>query len=653
MNKFQMNKIPEKTWIITGLIITGIAFLFLAFLSEIPAGGADNYAHFNISHWAFRYPQLFLDHWGKPLYTILAAPIAQFGFVAVRILNSVLGLLTAWYIWKLAKLFRFNFSWFAAVVAIFTPIYFAMMSTGMTEILFSFVLVVSVYQFFKEKYILSAILISFIFLVRTEGLAFLLPFAIAFVLKKQYKVLPFLITGFLVFSVIGWLFYYHDFFWLITKRPYANGGPSVYGNGKWYHFIKHIHSYYGVIAALFLFSGTIFIAVNWIRSTRKLNNKWFFTVLLILGTFWGYFFIHSFLWWKGVTSAGLDRVMAGVSPLIGIIALFIIEFAGKYISQKYVKVSILIGLSGFLVFNSVAYYHRSANGDLTAEVKNRVTEWLKDSGNLRHKLIMHDPYFAFSTEIDAWDLNVVQYGFSDNNKAEVNLPDSVLFIWDAQFAANEGNLPVEKLLNNPNFEIVKIFEPEIPFRVLGDYDYRIVVFRLIHGKNQNHFGLVRNFQNIQEDNGVYYSEKYDFEKAFSEKAVQYMRTERADSSGHAFNLNNHEFSPAFSLDIETLNLTNKNILHVSSGFRKIDTLRNIKLLMVFSVEKNNKSDHYETRNISEQITKYGVWNKTDFTFNIPDSTKSNSTIKLYVWNVDRSDVLMDNFELEISKQTKN
>ena len=87
-----MNKIQEKNWIIAGLIITGVTFIFLAFFTGVPAGGADNYAHFNISRWAFRYPSLFLDHWGKPLYTILAVPFAQFGFVAVRILNSVLSL---------------------------------------------------------------------------------------------------------------------------------------------------------------------------------------------------------------------------------------------------------------------------------------------------------------------------------------------------------------------------------------------------------------------------------------------------------------------------------------------------------------------------------------------------------------------------------
>ena len=143
-----MKKIPEKNWIIALLAATGILLMIFACTTGIPAGGADNYAHFNIARWAFRYPHLFLDHWGKPLYTILAAPFAQFGFTAVRILNSVLGLITAWFVWKLAGLLNFKFRWFAVITVIFTPVYFTMLSTGMTEILFSLILVLSIFQFF-------------------------------------------------------------------------------------------------------------------------------------------------------------------------------------------------------------------------------------------------------------------------------------------------------------------------------------------------------------------------------------------------------------------------------------------------------------------------------------------------------------------------
>ena len=122
-------------------------------------------------------------------------------------------------------------------------------------------------------------------------------------------------------------------------------------------------------------------------------------------------------------------------------------------------------LSVYLVVTACANFRDSLVKDPNIEIQKRVTDWLRDSGSLKHKLVMHDPYFAFSTGVDAWDNRVVQYGFSNNDFPEKDLPDSTIFIWDAHFSANEGRLSLEKIIQNPNFEIVKVFDPEVPFKV--------------------------------------------------------------------------------------------------------------------------------------------------------------------------------------------
>lgn len=642
----------EKKMVLGGLLLAGLIFSLLAFLTPVPAGGADNYAHFNIARWAFRYPYLFLDHWGKPLYTLLAAPFAQYGFTHVRILNSLLGLLTAWYIWKLARLLRFEHAWFSAVLAVFTPMYFVMMSTGMTEILFSLILIVSIYLFFKEEYIISAVAVSFLFLARTEGLAFELLFLFGFLLKKEWKAVPFLATGFVVFSLIGLVYHYHDFWWLITERPYAKGGASVYGSGNWYHFFQFMPEYLGQIIRILLFAGSLFLIVEWIISEKKFQSQPFYLILLVLGAFWGYFFIHSYLWWKGETSAGLTRVMAGATPLIGIIALSFLRFIDKFIKNKKITTAILLVLSGILIFQSAKFYYRSASYDPAMKVKNEVTNWLRESGELRHKLVMHDPYFAFSTEIDAWDQNIVQYGFSNNDTPETGLPDSALFIWDAHFSANEGRLAFSEIAENRNFEVVKLFEPETPFKVLGNNDYRIVVFRKTSNAGKDNYAILQQLKNEELEKGIFRVERFDFESAYSEADMERRRVE-SDSTGFAFSLEETEFSPAFVIPADGLDLENKIVFRISAEFRKFSEMEQNRLLMVFSVESNQKSDHYETRDIAEQIEENGVWENTEFIFNLPEKNKGNSIIKIYVWNIDKAEVLMDNFTLEISKQTKS
>jgi hypothetical protein len=528
------------------------------------------------------------------------------------------------------------------------------MSTGMTEVIFSLILMVSVYLFFKEKYILSSIIISFIFLARTEGLAFLLPFLIALILKKQYKAIPMLATGFLVFSFIGLIFYYHDFLWLINERPYAKGGPSVYGRGSWYHFIAEMPNYFGNTLRILLFLGSVAMVIKWIQEKGKLTSEAFLQILLILGTFWGYFFIHSYLWWIGETSAGLQRVMAGVSPMIGIMAVVAVDLAAKYIRRGVIRVATLVLLSLLLVYGSVDFYKRSIGYDATAEILQRTTNWLKESGSLNHKLVIHNPYFSFSTEIDAWDNNLVQYGFSNNDTPENGLPDSTLFIWDAHFSANEGRLPLEKIMNNPNFEIVQLFEPVVPFTVMGNNEYRIVVFRKIAGKGVNNRLIFEKLKREQIEKGIYFTDVYDCETPFSAEYLENRRIQSpVDSSNHLFDMTGIDFSPVFHVPYENIDSKKENIFHVSADFMRSDSIAKNRLLMVFSVEIGNKSIHYVTSDICEQTPQKNVWYKTHYTFDVPDNLEKGTMLKTYIWNIDKKTVLMDNYKLEISKQARN
>lgn len=643
----------EKKLVVAGLLLTSFVLVFLAFLTPVPEGGADNYAHFNIARWAFRYPHLFLDHWGKPVYTIVAAPFAQFGFVAVRILNSVLGLITGWFVWKLAGRLKLENAWFAVVVAVFTPIYFALMSSGMTEIVFSLMLVLSVYLFFSEKYAASAIFISFLFLARTEGLAFELLFLIALIIRKQYRAIPWLATGFLVFSLIGLVFHYHDFWWLYNQRPYSTGNQFVYGNGELYYFLVRIPEYSGVIITVLMVAGTTVLPLKWMKEKFSFAGNYFLPILLILGTFWGYFFIHSYLWWKGETSAGLLRVMAGNAPLAGIIGLFAVEEVSKYFKKERILTVLLVLLSITQVVLTGAYYEKLVGYDLTAEVLQRTTDWLKESGNLKHKLVMHNPYFSFSTGIDAWDNKVVQNGFGNNDAPETGLADSTVFIWDAHFSANEGNLPFEKIAGNPNFVLIQYFEPKVPFKVLGNNDYRIVVFRKIANAAVNNFEVLEQLKRAQIEKGIYFSEIYDCEKPFEAEYLEKQRTQSpSDTANHLFELSGVDFSPVFHVPVEQTDRTKENIFHVTADFMRSDSVGVNRLLMVFSVEAGGKAIHYVTADIGEQTPGKNVWYKTHFTFYVPEKLEDGAMLKSYIWNIDKKAVLMDNYKLEISKQAK-
>jgi hypothetical protein len=648
-----MKQLPtEKNLFLTGLIITGLALSVAALFTDIPAGGADNFAHFNISRWAFRYPHLFLDHWGKPVFTFLTAPFAQLGMMGVRIFNIIAGLLTAWFAYKLAVHFKLRYAWLSGVITVLTPIYFMMMTSGMTEVLFSLFLVMAVYLFFREKYILSALLVSFIFLVRNEGLLSILLFLTGFVLKKQYRAIPFLLTGFLVSSLAGSFVHNHDFWWLITQRPYSKGGVSVYGAGNWYHFFIKLPGYFGYIVTFLLYAGTISMLLNWKKEKWNIRLDSFLLIILVLGSFWGYFAGHTYMWWKGDSSAGLVRVMAAVSPLVSIMSLFFVNsLKPDWLNSKVMKICALV-VSLILAGTSIRHYHRSVSRDLNAEILKRVSLWLKRPENLRHKLVIHNPYFSWSTGIDAWDPNVVQYGFSNNDTPGTGVPDSTLFVWDAHFSANEGQMPLGKIMNNPDFELVNWFEPLIPFKVLGGNNYKIFIFRKISGRCANNYAILENLKAEVIEKGVYYTELIDFEQPWPSEEMELQRRESPfGESGHAYFLEGLEFSPSFHITDHVLKNDVESRIRVSCDMLVEEIIPEGRLLCVFSIEKEHKVLHYAVSDLASLNIPVGNHYNVDIVFNVPALKAKGATMKSYLWNIDRRNVIIDNYGIEIYQTT--
>ena len=176
---------PKYTvWLILSLLF--IVFILIIFNTANSFGGADNYSHFKLAYWGWKYPDMLFDHWGKPLFTLLMSPFAQFGYKGARIYNMLMGLSTAFLSWKIARRFGFHHSWIVVILVVFMPVYFILMTTSLTEVTFSFFITLAILLFFKEKYIWSAVVFSLLPLARTEGVVLMPLFILAFLLKKQF-----------------------------------------------------------------------------------------------------------------------------------------------------------------------------------------------------------------------------------------------------------------------------------------------------------------------------------------------------------------------------------------------------------------------------------------------------------------------------------
>lgn len=192
-----MGKMQNKQ-LLYGFLTLWFLFQFYILLFSESAygyGGGDNITHFQIARYAFRYPQLFLDLWGKPVYTTLVAPFALFGFHAAKFFNLVVAVATLWLTARISERLYPGSGLFAAILLAFTPVFFHLTPSCLTEVLFAFVLTAAVYLFLHDRFELSAVVLSFIPYVRSEGIVLLPVFAAALLLKRSYRSLIFLAAG--------------------------------------------------------------------------------------------------------------------------------------------------------------------------------------------------------------------------------------------------------------------------------------------------------------------------------------------------------------------------------------------------------------------------------------------------------------------------
>lgn len=337
-----MNNLDKKNF--AELLITLFVISFVAYTLFIPThyDAGDSIQHYLVAKGSWIKPELFLDLWGKPVYTFIMSPFAQIGYYAVQIFNTVL---TAIGIYFTILCFRKNGyinTWILIPFSIFANINFVCINTGLTEPMFGFWLAMGAYLFFNEKYFWGSLFISFIPFVRAEGYIMLPLFGLILLWRKQWKRIPLLLFGYAFLSVIGF-FQYKDLFWIRNKNPYNGDNLNEYGRGTLTFFIEKFDYVLGYPLGILVVFG-LAVGIAWIYRNIKSNalqKKYDMEVwLLLCAPFILYFAAHSYFWWKGgYDSYGLVRVFAGVAISGASIAFVGLNniLLSRYIADKWGK----------------------------------------------------------------------------------------------------------------------------------------------------------------------------------------------------------------------------------------------------------------------------------------------------------------------------
>lgn len=450
-----MIEVGSKKFVYLIALICFTFTLALILLSQGTYDPGDGVQHYLIAKYALKHPLLLLNHWGKPIYTLLCLPFAQFGFIGSNIYNLICNTLTAYFGYQIAVKLNFKNAWLAFILVFFSPLFFMTNFSGLTEPTFAFILTVSILLMLNSAYAWAAIIISFLPFARTEGFFIIPVFVVYLFIQKQWKFT--ILTGFgtILYAVIGY-FVLDDFFWILHQNPYK-GAIDIYGKGPLFHFVAANDRLFGLPAvALFLVGITFLFSSKTFHKQIKIS-----TGLLILGAFAIYFVMHSVFWWKGLFgSLGLHRVMAGVAPLFGIVALIGFNAINNlFIIKKTLQKTWLIVVISTVVLWPLKQYQPPLKPDTEMGVLISTAEWIKNNHLLVNKKVycMY-PYLGMLLNVDVFEpfqyISTCMLKYPDFSGA---LSPGDIIVWDSHFGHECGFNP-QDIAKLPGVKLLKQFK---------------------------------------------------------------------------------------------------------------------------------------------------------------------------------------------------
>lgn len=607
--------------------------LLIIYSSEGFEGGADAIQHWLISRDAPSNGMLFLDQWNKPIFTLLSAPFAQFGLIGMRLFSALTGMLTGLVLYRSAKDTMGELSWLPAIMLFMTPKYLELLTSSMTEPLFALFLALFVLLIQQKRFGWMAIVAGLSPFVRQEGMALIVVSLMVLILVKKWNRIPMLFFGTLVMAIIGWAAS-GDVGWIMTSFPYNSAAAEIYGSGDLFHYLHHYRTLFGAPLSVIFILGILLL----VFSLRKKEVSTFKLAMLAGLVFSVMFFgAHSYVWWKGLSgSLGLIRVMACISPVIALVASYGIFKVLNLIPLKKNAVMLTVVLTpllGTLSYEACTMTDLPTPNEQSDVVMQRTVNWLKQQKDIG-EVYYSNPVFSYYAA--QAQLEHGNYGRKSINPSQLNeLNPGDVVVWDAHFSANEGRLPLEKLLQDPFFYRVRSFKPDDAFIVLGDNPYAVHVFQKtatpVQKQTMQHVLVNEGFESDDARFLIENQGRNDSRCAVSDKDHEFVTISRDFTRSSADTL--------VSLQLEAWINPSQPV-----GKRQLFLVSDITGLHYLSVDVPEISD-----------SETGQWHQIKQSFVMPDAVTDSFTLKCYIWNPDGLKVYVDDLKLkaESFKQSLN
>jgi hypothetical protein len=464
-----LHLLNEKNLALLSIVLFGSIMAYVALMTNGTADDGDGIQHYLYAQYAFVHPANFLNHWAKPLFVMLSAPFAQFGFPFFKIYNTALLCAAMWLTFLTARQLVVKNAWLPVLFVAVSPMCSTHVQTGLTEPMFALFLIGGVYLFALKKDLWAVLLLSFLPFVRSEGLVILCVTGVYLLLIRQWKLLPLLLAGHVVMGLIG-MSHYGSPLWVFNKIPYANLKNDIYGKGPWLHYYRNMPEVTGRWLYWYLHIGLLAglgrLAAYWYAPQRFPFGK--AELWLVYGMSVAYSVAHAMFWALGIfNSFGLLRVFIGILPLFAIIMAqginLLLEQSDK-LSSRWPSIA-LISLAALVPVwhvNKVLHWGTfNAYGDMAEQL---------DAGKQfgeRYRGYTH--YFdaivpALSFPVDFFD--PTQRRPTRQLLDGSPIPEKSVVIWDFRYSGWEAQVSLDTLLNSGRFALIHAYESEFNGKII-------------------------------------------------------------------------------------------------------------------------------------------------------------------------------------------
>ena len=455
---------------------------------------ADGVTHYLYARWAFNFPWLFSDVWGRPIVTTLHALPAQIpgsifgqplGLIGVRLTSLVLaigGVLVAWKV--AAGQPEHERPSLAAVCTLASPLVLLHSFAELTELPFALMSIACLLLYQKKQWIWLALLGGFLPAARPEGIGFALMIFGGLILHRRWLAAPLVLVGPLAWATAGWILGGHPYpadgsplrpladalpsalqfvpgvlAWLPDHWPYSE--TSVYDSGPLLKFVGMLPAVTGSLLFPFMLLGAAISFIRWrdLLSDHLLRVRWIvaFIPLFVL-------FVHSLLHWTGkMASSGDVRYLVAVAPFWGLLAALGVERAMRWLRVRRVALAAIV----LAVLPWLALQARYPIVPLTMDAGSRNAEavagWWQsaESAELRERypnLRVDHPVFRYRADTPP---NTI-----DGRLLVERRPSGTVFLWDKIYSVYNAD---ERLTVSPEVLLANGWRDVTPQPFIDDW----------------------------------------------------------------------------------------------------------------------------------------------------------------------------------------